>query len=79
MNYTEAMEKLEKAGQQHVLKYYEELTEAEKNELLDQIDLTDFSVLASLKDKENAAKKGVISPIGAMMTNCSGESYKMVR
>lgn len=66
MNYNEAMEKLTKAGQQHVLRYYDELTQEEKTELLDQIDLTDFSVLASLKDKESAGKKGVISPIGAM-------------
>lgn len=66
MNYNEACAKLEKEGQLHVLKYFEELAEAEKQELLDQIDLTDFSVLRSLKDKEDAANKGVITPIGAM-------------
>ena len=66
MNYNEAYEKLEQAGQLHVLKYYEELSEEEKRGLLEQIDLTDFSVLSSIKEKKGGAEKGEISPIGAM-------------
>ena len=34
MNYQEAYEKLEKYGQLHVLKYYEELDDGEKEALL---------------------------------------------
>ena len=45
MTYEEAYAKLGEAGQSHVLQYYEELTEEEKKGLLDQIELTDFSVL----------------------------------
>lgn len=66
MNYSEAYKKLEKNGQLHVLTYFDELSSEEKVELLDQIDLTDFSVLKSLKDKNLADKKGVITPIDAM-------------
>ena len=50
MNYQEAVEKLEKFGQQHVLKYYDELTDAEKADLLSQIEDTDFAVLANCKN-----------------------------
>ena len=40
MNYQEAYKKLEKYGQLHVLKYYEELTDEEKETLLIQIEGT---------------------------------------
>ena len=33
MNYGEAYKKLDRHGQLHVLKYYDELTEEEKNEI----------------------------------------------
>lgn len=66
MNYSEAYAKLEKVNQLQVLKYFEELSEDEKKDLLDQIDLTDFSVLAAVKNKDEAIKKGKITPIGAM-------------
>lgn len=65
MNYKEAYTKLEKTGQTHILKYFDELSEGEQNALLDQIDLTDFSVLLSLKNNDEFAK-GVISPMEAM-------------
>ena len=65
MNYKEAYAKLEKEGQTHVLKYFDDLPEEEKSTLLDQIDLTDFSVLSSLKNKDKFTK-GTISPIRAM-------------
>ena len=49
MNYEQAKEKLAGAGQEHVLKYYEELTEGQKELLLAQIEATDFSMIASLE------------------------------
>ena len=64
MTYDEALEKLNKVGQSHVLKYYGELSQSEQKELLDQIDLTDFSVLDSIRDKSELSK-GKISPIDA--------------
>ncbi len=65
MTYQEALEKLNRVGQSHVLRYYDELSQSEQKELLDQIDLTDFSVLNSIKDKSDLSK-GKITPIDAM-------------
>lgn len=66
MDYREAYQKLEKEGQTHVLQYYEELTEAEKQELLLQISETDFSVTAAFRQAKEPVKKGVITPLSAM-------------
>lgn len=66
MNLTEAKAKLEKYGQEHVLKYYDELSEAQKEALLGQIAATDMSILDSCRHREELAKKGVISPLAAM-------------
>ncbi len=61
-----AKEKLEKYGQEHVLKYYEQLSETEQQALLDQIESTDMSILEACKNKEELTKKGTISPLAAM-------------
>ncbi len=66
MNFEEAKNKLEKYGQLHVLKYYEELTEREKEELLQQIEETDFEVLKYCTKKESLSQKGKIEPLSAM-------------
>lgn len=66
MTYQEAYQKLEKYGQLHVLKYYDELDEAQKAGLLQQIDETDFSILRFLGHRDDALTAGKISPIGAM-------------
>lgn len=66
MTLSEAQEKLKKYGQEHVLKYYEELDEAGKEALLGQIAATDMSILESCKHREELAKKGVITPIATM-------------
>lgn len=54
MGYQEAYDKLEKYGQLHVLKYYEELDREEQEALLRQIEQTDFDVLSLCKQMENA-------------------------
>lgn len=66
MNLVEAKEKLEKYGQSHVLKYYDQLSEEEKQQLLVQIDETDMSILEACKHKEDLAQKGKITPLAAM-------------
>ena len=66
ITYTQAKEKLEQYGQEHVLKYYEELEAAEKEELLAQIEETDFSVVESCMHMDEIAQKGTISPLKAM-------------
>lgn len=66
MNYSKAVEKLSKYGQEHILKYYDVLSESEKEELLKQIEDTDFEVIKMCKNKNEAAKKGEITPLQAM-------------
>ncbi|MBR6664089.1 MAG: UTP--glucose-1-phosphate uridylyltransferase [Lachnospiraceae bacterium] len=66
MTFEAAKQKCEKYGQEHVLKYYEELSAAEQEALLTQIEETDMSILEKCKNMEELAKKGVISPLAAM-------------
>lgn len=66
MDYISALEKLKEYNQEHVLKYYDELSDDEKAELLQQVEDTDFSVLRLVTGGANEDKKGTISPLGAM-------------
>ena len=66
MTLEQVKEKLVQYGQEHLLKYYEELSEAEQAALLEQIAATDMSVLAACKNMEELTKKGEISPLAAM-------------
>ena len=66
MNYQQAYEKLEKYGQLQVLKYFEELTEEQKNELITQIAETDLDVVAACAHKETLNVKGKITPLASM-------------
>ncbi|MBR1860702.1 MAG: UDPGP type 1 family protein [Lachnospiraceae bacterium] len=59
-------EKLEKYGQEHVLKYYDELDEESKKALVSQIEETDMSILAAALNPEKGAEKGKISPLPCM-------------
>ena len=63
MNYNEAMEKLKEYGQEHVLKYYAELPDEQRNTLIEQIDRTDFTVIGQAAE---TGKRGTIAPIKAM-------------
>lgn len=73
MNYSEALEKLKNCEQEHLLKYYEELSEAEKAALLEQIELTDFTVIEQGKSGESM-KKGVISPLASLELDAINEN-----
>lgn len=66
MSLSEVKEKLAKYGQEHVLKYYDELDDAQKEALLAQIMATDMSILESCKHRDELAQKGVITPLAAM-------------
>lgn len=65
MNYKEAYELLKKNGQEHVLKYYEELSEGEKKALLEQVASTDYHVIKLIKDRD-VFQKGKITPLAVM-------------
>ncbi len=66
MTLEQAKEKLAEFGQEHVLKYYDELSEEERKALLEQIAATDMSILESVDHREELTKKGVITPLAAM-------------
>ncbi|WP_026526026.1 UTP--glucose-1-phosphate uridylyltransferase [Butyrivibrio sp. VCD2006] len=66
MTLEEAKKKLEAEGQEHVLKYYDELSEAEKAALLQQIDETDFDVLKNAKNLGKGSERGEFSPLACM-------------
>lgn len=66
MTYQKAYEKLEAAGQLHVLDHFESLTEAQQKNLLNDIELTDFTVLSYLEKREELMRRGVITPLAAL-------------
>ncbi len=66
MDYTQALKKLAAAGQEHVMRYYEELSDEQKALLLAQIEATDFAVLSSLQGGKQENVRGVIAPLAAM-------------
>lgn len=79
MNFEQTKEKLHRAGQEHVLAYYEELTKEQKELLLSQIEDTDFGVLASVKDHKGGTARGKITPLAAMelpQIKAEHEKYK---
>ena len=61
---------LKQYGQEHLLRYYNELSEAEKEDLAAQIENIDFSLLDALKEKDKnkveEAAEGEIAPLGAV-------------
>ena len=66
MTYEQAKAKVEKYGQEQVLKYVDQLTEQERQALFDQIEATDMEIMECCKHKADLVKRGVISPLGAM-------------
>jgi UDP-N-acetylglucosamine/UDP-N-acetylgalactosamine diphosphorylase len=65
----EAKKKLEEYGQSHVLKYYDELSDGEKADLLQQIEDTDFAVLANCKNLGKSEGRGKFAPLAAMQVS----------
>ena len=63
--YQKTLEVLKKHGQEHLLRFYDELNDIEKDSLLEQINAVDRSLL-TLKKEESAAVHGRIEPLGAM-------------
>ncbi|MBQ6588189.1 MAG: UTP--glucose-1-phosphate uridylyltransferase, partial [Butyrivibrio sp.] len=69
MDLQSAKAKLQQYGQEHVLKYYDELTEAEQKDLLTQIEETDFAVLENCKNLGKSEGRGEFSPLAAMQVS----------
>ena len=66
MNNQEAKKKLEQYGQEHVFQSYDELSNNEKKEFIEQIEETDMEVLSLYEQKDKLPKKGKITPLAAM-------------
>ncbi len=65
MTYEEASSVLEKNGQLQLLRFYDELDDNSKHNLLKQIEEIDFGIIDMI-GKDDLFKKGIISPIKAM-------------
>ncbi|MBR5931003.1 MAG: UDPGP type 1 family protein [Lachnospiraceae bacterium] len=66
MNYEQIKEKLNQYGQSQLLRFYEELDDAQKATLLDEISRIDFDLIRTDKTQE---QPGEISPIEALTLN----------
>lgn len=66
MRFEEAKQKCEKAGQGHLLAYFDELTGEEQVNLLDQIEKMDLTLLDLLKKDSKEVEKGILEPLGAV-------------
>jgi len=66
ISYEEAKNKLEGVGQTHLLKYYEDLDQASRDQLLTQIEALDLSLLDLIKDGVKEVPKGELAPMGAV-------------
>lgn len=69
MNYRETYDYLKKYGQEHILRCYEELNDAEKEALLLQAGSIDLSLLGLLDEYRRGADvmaRGTFSPLGAV-------------
>lgn len=62
----EAKVKLAGAGQEHLLQYFDELDEAQRTGLLNQIEALDLSLLDLIKDGVKEVPKGKLAPLGAV-------------
>ncbi|WP_207637704.1 UTP--glucose-1-phosphate uridylyltransferase [Ruminococcus flavefaciens] len=67
INRDQAARILKDYGQEHILKYFDELSDNEKQELLSQIEIIDFSVLDNLDAEKNSNTiRGKFEPLGAV-------------
>ncbi len=67
MNYTEARELVEKHGQEHLLRFWDELNTCEQEALLCQIAAVDWSLLSLVHDQSAiTAERGHLEPLGAL-------------
>ena len=66
LNFDEAKNRLSEYGQEHLLRYYSELTPDEQSSLLRQIEAIDFSVVNEVKNADSPAPRGEFKPLGAV-------------
>ncbi len=64
------IDRLKEYGQEHLLRYYDELTPEEQKSLIEQINQADLTLLDALKNKdqnkETGTEGGTLAPLGAL-------------
>lgn len=66
MTLEQAKAKLSDAGQEHLLRYYDELNEEQKEYLLDQIESLDLELLKLVEHGVAETERGTLAPLGAV-------------
>lgn len=66
MNYSEAKSLLEEKGQEHLLRFWGELSDESREKLLSQIENIDWSIFDRLREKDALEKRGKFEPLGAL-------------
>lgn len=66
MDYIQAEKLLREHGQEHVLRFYDELSDGEKKNLLDQIASIDWRIFEVLSASDVMANRGKFEPLGAL-------------
>jgi len=75
MNYDEVLKRLSSCGQEHVLEYYDELSDEDKKCLLSQAENLDLSLLKSFRERNISEKRGTFKPLGAVTVKEVNERY----
>lgn len=65
MTEQEFIRLLQEKKQEHLIKYYEQMTEQDKRNFTDQVSKIDWRLLENLKQKDEPHKRGNITPIKA--------------
>ena len=76
MEYNYIKSRLEEIEQEHLLRFYDELNESEKESLLEQLATVDFGLLDLLDKKDEMEKKGVITPVASRITIADAKAHK---
>lgn len=79
MNLEQVTTKLEQYGQEHLLRYIDELSTRDQESLCSQIMENDFSVLGHIHDSAPSHGKEAISPIKAMTLEEIAENRRIYR
>lgn len=66
MTFEQAKAKLSGAGQEHLLRYYEELNEEQRENLLRQIEHLDMELPKMVEHGVKETERGVLAPLGAI-------------
>lgn len=68
MDYSEAKKILEEVNQTQLLKYYDELSDEQKSNLLEQISEIDFDLIKLVENVDEDEERGVITPLDASLS-----------